>query len=147
MSIKDELLALTDTADGMIHAGQVVSWAQRNTDSELHPQFEWDDSKAAHEHRLNQARRLIAIHVVFEPTGKRAVVSLIPDRVHGGGYRPLPPILSNREMRSMLVRQILDEATRVLDRYPQLNELSPLRNAIETQRRLLEMAEQPLAAD
>jgi hypothetical protein len=47
----------------------------------------------------------------------------------------------------MLVRQILDEATRVLDRYPQLNELSPLRNAIETQRRLLEMAEQPLAAD
>lgn len=35
----------------------------RDPESVLHPCFEWDDTKAAHQHRLNQARGLIRIRM------------------------------------------------------------------------------------
>jgi hypothetical protein len=147
MTIRDELLALTDPEDDRIYPESVVAWAQRNPGSELHPEFEWDDRKAAHEHRLFQARRLIQLHVVFEETGKRSVVSLVPDRPRGGGYRPLGPVLNNADLRVALLRQILDEMLRVLTRYPQLDELTALRQTVEAQQRMLEMQSMLLAAD
>lgn len=39
----------------------------------LHPFFEWDDTKAAHEHRLSQARHLIrSVRVQVEAAGVEA---------------------------------------------------------------------------
>lgn len=147
MTIRDELLALTDPQTEMIYADSVVAWAERNPDSELHDKFEWDDQKAAHAHRLDQARHLISLHVVYSGTGRRASVSLITDRPAGGGYREVTPVLNNARMRAVLLRQILDEVARVIDRYPQLNELDPLLAILQRTRAILEAAEQPLAAD
>lgn len=44
--------------DGSITPEEVVTAAASLT-SPIHPLFEWDDSKAAHAHRLSQARRVI----------------------------------------------------------------------------------------
>lgn len=53
--------ALADK-EGRLTPEQVVEDA-RDPKSPLHPCFEWDDSKAAHQHRLYQARKLVAVYV------------------------------------------------------------------------------------
>lgn len=146
--IVDEILALRDDA-GMIHAARVLDWAQANPESKLHRQFEWDDSKAAREWRLHQARRLIAIYVV-DDTGLRSVISLVADRKDGGGYRDLQSVLSNEEMRRIAVRQALQEFNRVRARYEHLRELASIHDAIvETEARIAGATDEvalPLAA-
>jgi hypothetical protein len=57
--------------DGACQPSSLVE-ENRNPDAPLHKVFQWDDDLAAHEHRLNQARRLIgAIRVV--------VISEVPE--------------------------------------------------------------------
>jgi hypothetical protein len=52
--------AIEETAndDGIVTADAVVD-AARNKNSPLHDEFEWDDSVAGHQYRLDQARSLI----------------------------------------------------------------------------------------
>jgi hypothetical protein len=122
MSLEDELIALTD-GDGFIKPRAVVDWARENPTSEIYKHLEWDDAKAAAAHRLDQARRLIAIHVRQED-GTRGTISLVQDRGPDGGYRHLGPVLSNRELRVMALRQALRELRRLEARYRHLTELS-----------------------
>jgi len=42
----------------------VVAFAAKHKKSELHGEFEWDNEKAGHLHRLNQARHLLACIVI-----------------------------------------------------------------------------------
>lgn len=130
MAIVDEILALTDENE-LIHPARVVEWARENPESELHGQFEWDNAKAAHEYRLHQARRLIAVHVV-DDSGDRRVISLVTDRSKGGGYRDLQTVLSNDEMRRIALRQALGEFNRVRVKYEHLRELASINEAIVT---------------
>jgi len=55
-AIKEELESLV--VDGSLDPERVVD-AAKNPNSSMHGQFNWDDSEAAHEHRLSQARALI----------------------------------------------------------------------------------------
>lgn len=57
MSIRDELERIYN-ADGSLTPRAVVDDA-RPEDSALHPHFEWDDSIAGEQYRLDQARHLI----------------------------------------------------------------------------------------
>lgn len=43
----------------MLEPPEVVEYARNNPQSELHKGFEWDDSKAAEQYRLQQARQII----------------------------------------------------------------------------------------
>ncbi len=45
-------------ADGRLTAAQLVAVAKRKTHA-LHAEFEWDDTKAAHQNRIDRARTLI----------------------------------------------------------------------------------------
>lgn len=56
--IEDRLASLADANDGRLTADLVVKDAEDDT-SPLHKYFEWDDKKAAHQHRLDTARALI----------------------------------------------------------------------------------------
>jgi hypothetical protein len=150
MAIVDEILALSD-ADEMIHPARLIEWARENPDSELHGQFEWDDSKAAHEYRLHQARRLIAVHVI-DDSGDRRVISLVTDRSRGGGYRDLQTVLSNAEMRRIALRQALGEFNRIRAKYEHLRELASIHEAIVATDQAISRSEVaaealPLAAD
>jgi hypothetical protein len=57
-AIKEALAAIAAGGNGILRPDSVVS-AARAPDSPLHSHFEWDDTKAAAEHRLDQARGLI----------------------------------------------------------------------------------------
>ncbi len=63
-SYTSEIQRLYDI-DHKITASQVVE-AANNATSPLHSYFDWDDESAAHEHRLNQSRRLLKIVLIRE---------------------------------------------------------------------------------
>jgi hypothetical protein len=124
MSIESELLDLQDAA-GMIHAARVVEWAAANPGSDLNPQFDWDNESAGPKYRLQQARRLISIHIRFEEQPeRRGTISLVPDRRNGGGYRAVGDVMRNSEMRQQALRQALLEARRWQENYRWLSELA-----------------------
>lgn len=127
--IADELDRLWSD-DGMLYADDVVRFARRHPGSALHQQFEWDDALAAEQHRLAQARRLIAIHLVSAPRQRRTI-SLVVDRPVGGGYRDLGAVLSHAEMRRLALSQALAEVQRWAQRHDHLRELEPVFAAIE----------------
>lgn len=123
-----ELRIISDQNGGLLNPVLVVERA-RHPESPLHSQFEWDDSKAAAEHRLEQARRLIRVCVTVisgssEP--ERIWVSLESDRHSEGGYRPLVQILSNKEMREELLIQAKADCDYFVRKYNRLKELSKI---------------------
>lgn len=107
--------------DGLILAEDVVAWAQSNPDSALHSQFEWDNSEAAKQYRIWQARRVIAVCVRADD-GARKLVSLSIDRT-SGGYRSVDDVISNDELRRILVNDALAEFKRVRAKYQHVKEL------------------------
>lgn len=119
--------------DGRLHPEAVVAFARR-PDSALHAKFEWDDSVAAEQYRLQQARSVIRAQVrVSEVVGRRcrAYVSVPSDRTSDGGYRPTDAALSRTAIRMQMVESVLEELAKARDRYPHLPELNPLWLRIE----------------
>lgn len=129
--IKAELLAIQRASkDKMLHAENVVAWAKRNTRSALHRQFEWNNTKAASEFRLWQARRLIQINVIAED-GTPQLVNLSFDRQHGGGYRSLSDVASNRELSEIMLNDALAELQRVQAKYQRVRALTMVWTAVK----------------
>ena len=122
-----EALEAINGRDGTLSPPAVVTEARKAT-SPLHPFFEWDDGRAAEEHRINQARRLIRRYEVVvidsHPTPVRAFVSLGSDRKPGRGYRQMARVLSDPEQRAELLEQAIRELHAVRSRYGQLQELA-----------------------
>jgi hypothetical protein len=88
----------------------------------MHPLFEWDDSLAAHQYRINQARsvvRAICVKVVENLPPIRAYVSVTPVVTGVPGqnlrreYQQTHVALSNPDSRE----QIVSQAKRDLDTY------------------------------
>ena len=132
----EELELVRTNNGGVLQAEDVVEFA-RNKRTALHEEFEWDDSLAAQQHRIEQARRVIrlTLTVVESPAGTQAIpmyVSLVSDRQQpGGGYRPLVDVMNADDMREELLRQALSDLKSVRKRYEQLQELRPIFRAIE----------------
>jgi hypothetical protein len=124
-----------ESGDGMLRPEDVVAWAEAHPKSALFGQFEWDNTQAAHEHRLNQARGVIRIHVTIldhaKPETTRAWVSLTTDRNRAGGYRAIGEVLSDE----VLSAQLLADAYRVMKnfmvKYGALQELAGVVAAME----------------
>lgn len=131
-AIRGELEALK--VDGVIRPADVVERA-RDPESAMHGWFEWDESAAAQEFRLYQARKLLRVHVTVEqredsPT--RAFVSLSSDRkVEGGGYRALDDVMSDEALRAQLLRDALAELRCAQQKYRHLKQLSGVWKAVE----------------
>jgi hypothetical protein len=89
-AVRKALKALED-AEGRLTPKAVVR-AAANPESPLHPLFEWDDSKAADRHRLDQARTLIrSVQVEYRTTTQTVTsVAYVHDPSMGArqqGYR------------------------------------------------------------
>jgi hypothetical protein len=134
-SIKDELTQIYNEHNGRVPPEAVVEFA-RDENTALHAEFEWDDTEAAHQFRLEQARKIIRlnIEVLETPNGNVRMpvfVSLVSDRRGGGGYRALTDVMSNAEMRAQLLQQAIDELQRVRRKYESLRELAPVFAALD----------------
>lgn len=129
--IRTELLAIQAASkDKILHAARVVAWARRNQKSALHRQFEWNNSKAADEFRLWQARRLIQINIIMDD-GTPQIVSLSFDRTKGGGYRSVSDVLSSRDLSEIMLRDALAELQRVQARFQRVRELTNVWTAVK----------------
>lgn len=133
--------ALRDIASangGVVTQDAVVDAAQ-NPDHVLHDQFDWDDSTAAHQWRLQQAGALIRrVRVKLElgsggvsemkVTVVRAFVSPLNERRFksnpDGGYASITDVLADPSRRSALVNTALMELKSIRNKYEMLTELS-----------------------
>ena len=64
--VRDEIVSLSSDKDAEgVKPQEIVQYAEQNPSSELHKCFEWDDSKAANQWRVQQARAIICNIVVY----------------------------------------------------------------------------------
>lgn len=74
--VGEALDAISRDNGGTLHPQDVVA-AARAPESVLHSLFEWDDRKAARQHRLDQATRMIAAIVIPVHTEEHAAVRAV----------------------------------------------------------------------
>lgn len=125
------------TPEGVLHDA-------RNIRSVLHPFFEWDDTKAAHKWRIDQASHLIrSVTVTLEPQElepERTIRAFVPisagddSRSYVGTVRALGDV----EMRKQVLAQAHSELGAVARKYRELKELSEVVQAIDNVGKLLE---------
>lgn len=131
--IQAELERIAAANNGILRPIDVVD-AARPAGSVLHSQFEWDDSVAAEQYRLEQARKVIRVTVEYcEQVGReiKVFVSLKDDRKQpGGGYRTTVNVMSDKQRRVILVNEALEELNRVQLKYSHLQELASVWQAI-----------------
>lgn len=137
MDYAKELEHIRQTNGGILRATDVVAFA-RDPETVLHSRFEWDDTKAAEQHRLWQARELIRVVVKTQPTTEdatRVYVSLSDDRRNdGGGYRTLDDVMRSQTMREALLKQAHADMVRFETTYRQLSELASVMAAMRCAR-------------
>ena len=125
------LKRIAKQSGGVIKPESVVD-AARPESSPLHSRFTWDDTEAAEQYRLWQARTLIRTQIKYiEVEGKatpfRVFVSLTPDREEeSGGYRVTANVLNDKDMRAQMLRDAMDEMRRFEAKYAGLKELAEL---------------------
>jgi len=81
-------------------------------ESPLHRYFEWDDSKAAHSYRLQQARDLIAsleITVENAPDTKVRLMVSVPSDRGKNGYRLFSEVLNDPDARESLLAEMISK--------------------------------------
>lgn len=136
IDVVKELKIIADKHRGILRAEDVVEAAKPKTHP-LHHKFVWDDTKAAYEYRLWQARQLIRVSVEYleRPGGNqqiKAFVSLTPDRENdGGGYRHLIKVLSSADYRVQLLEDALAEMEVFKKKYSELSELAAVFGAMD----------------
>ena len=93
-----------EASDGLLKPKDVVESA-KSKESPLHEHFEWDDGKAGHQYRLQQARNLIVRYeIVIDKHVFSSRVSLLKDRATpGGGYRQIEDVLTNEDLKKELL--------------------------------------------
>lgn len=134
MDYKQELELIRKKHDGVLKPADVVDFA-RNPATALHERFEWNNTKAADEYRLWQARELIRVVVKVaddkETIPLRLYCSLSEDRQNdGGGYRLVADVMRSAQMRASLLRQAEQDMVRFQHKYHQLQELASVIQAM-----------------
>lgn len=134
--VRAELESIRQKGKGVLRPKAVVKFAE-NPKTALHKLFEWNDKKAAFQHRLELARDII-VRVKIEVSGRdsepisvRLYQSLDADRAtKDGGYRSVHDIMSNKSFRKELLDTALAELEVFERRYSDLKELSVVMTAI-----------------
>lgn len=127
MDIKAELERIRRAHGGILRPADVVR-AARPVNSPLHSRFDWDDTTAAHQWRLEQARHLIRVCIQMVNVGGRQIesnvwVALTADKPDGG-YRVLTDVLKDAGLRDALLRNAFEDMQRFRQKYGKLKELA-----------------------
>jgi len=112
----------------LLNPAQIVEFAS-DPKTALHSRFTWDDTAAAREYRLWQARTILRVSV-YVPEGStepvRAFVSLHDDRTAKGGYRSVSDVLKDKGLRATMLAEALAELQVFQRKYRLLKELQPV---------------------
>ena len=117
---------ITNANGGRLEPEKIVEAAKK--DRRLHPHFEWNDRKAAHSYRLEQARELVrVIHVEHEESESgvaRAWLS-IHDKA-GTAYRTIGEVLNSHDLQQRLLSRAEADLLAWESRYKSLQEVCAL---------------------
>lgn len=111
--------------------------AKRNP---LHPEFTWDDSEAANEYRLTQARymlrNLVVIREELATDRPQRVYEVVRKPQEGQTrvkhvYRTTEDIMADADMRAELLGRALRELVSIRNRFRDLQELAVVLRAID----------------
>jgi len=125
--IINELIRLKELNGDKLLPEIVVKEAKKES-SLLHNLFEWNDSEAAHQYRIWQARELIRCVVTYikvddEEKEVNVFVSLSSDRIDGG-YRLMTDVLSKADLRAELLNDLREDMRRFEQKYQDITELA-----------------------
>ena len=139
VKVVKELARISSAHGGLLMPEHVVAAAKPKS-SPLHNRFEWNNTKAAKQHRLWQARQLISVCVQILPGVSEPVAvyqSLSTDRAKGGGYRTTVALCSHAEMREQMLHDALHDLNTFQRKYAHLRQLSDVFSVIrKTTKRL-----------
>jgi Holliday junction resolvase-like predicted endonuclease len=126
----ERLEALRQQAEGELTSSAVVNDA-RSQGSPLHSFFEWDDTEAAEQYRLHQARNLIRSVVVTYGNdlvaSARSVVAFVNIKTADTQfYTSTAAAMSDREQRAIVLRQAWQDLQAFRRRYGELTEFAAL---------------------
>lgn len=112
------LEAIAKKNGGILKPEDVLAEATK-PDHPLHSRFEWDDGKAAHAHRIDQARTIIRSVKVNVTVDKRQVSTVFyvrnPDaEADESGYVGLPRLRTNKERSAQALEQAYARALALL---------------------------------
>lgn len=102
----------------------------RPAKSPLHRYFEWNDKKAADEHRKDQARYLISCIVTIEVGGDetRPVRSFVSVN---SSYEPVEVVMSNAAMREQALLDVKDAISSLREKLKAFEEFADVLAALE----------------
>ena len=134
-----ELEKIKNDNGGILTAGFVLAKAKAKN-SRLHKVFEWDDSIAADEHRMLQARKLLqSIEVIYPESPKQTphrhyMVVTEPEKEGQSQrkvYRTTEEILKDPIARDELLGNAIREAISFRQKYAELSELAGVFHALD----------------
>ena len=126
---------IDDECGGMISAEQFVEQAKPES-SILHSYLEWDDSMAAHEYRLTQARTMLRSIVVYDGAAPGEKVRAfhhvtLTDDVVTEAYVSHQIVWQKPELIDQVVSQAYKELRAFTNKYRVYRELEDLVKAVE----------------
>lgn len=125
---------LREKFKGELTPGDVVDDA-RNDNSPLHSFFEWDDTEAARQHRLKQARGLIrsvvAIYTSPDKPAQRMRAYVHIPQVGAPHYREVTHAMSIKNTRDIVLNQALRELNEFKRKYAHLKEFAKVVDVID----------------
>lgn len=110
---------------------ELVAAAQSGSYPALKAYFQWDDAAAADAYRLDQARRLIRsiqIKTDDRPPIRKMVHVRGKDK---SGYRQTEQVMKTEDLKSVFIRNLLDEARRWAQRARAYQEFAGVVSAID----------------
>lgn len=131
--VGQHLEMLRKKAKGELTPEAVLSDAKHNN-SPLHSYFEWDDTEAAEQYRLQQARGLIrAVVAIYprkdaEPLRQKAYVHIPTPTPH---YRESSHAMSQKDTRDIVLKRAWAELQGWKNRYRDLQEFAGFINVID----------------
>ena len=115
---------------GLVTPKAIVEEAESEL-SPLHDYFQWDDTKAANEFRLWQAREMIAkVRITFQDRELDAYynVRIMVEGEMQQGYASLTRVISEKSLRVQVINQALRELEYWQIKYSEYKELENLVN-------------------
>lgn len=119
---------------GEVTSEQVLEYAEKNPNSELHKCFEWDNEKASKNYRLIQANRIlcsISIEIKEEPVVKQRIYVNVRSQESGEKtFKNIKEVLKNDDEYQQLIDKAKKEFVDTKDKYETLLNKNDLRDII-----------------
>jgi hypothetical protein len=104
--------------------------AARSEKHPLHAHFEWDDSEAAKQHRLEQARYVLRAVTIVREDRPDVTIRAFVNVEREGAWNPIDVVLASPTGREQLLAQALSDLQALSRKYHVLEELEDVRSAI-----------------